>query len=70
MMRTTSQSSWLLAKIAAAQNEVALRYLRVRGLYLQANIFAVTIVVVAACFPKTSLRGKTFILSNIYYRIL
>ena len=35
----------LLTKTAAAQNEVALSYLKVRGLYFLAVVFAGTIVI-------------------------
>ena len=34
----------LFTKTTAAQNEVALSYYRVRGLYIQAVVFAVTVV--------------------------
>ena len=40
------EESILLTKIAAAQNEVALSYHRVRGLYFLAVIFATTIFMV------------------------
>ena len=42
----------VLTKIAASQNEVALRYYKVRGLYFLADIFEPTIVNIR--FPKST----------------
>ena len=54
----------LLTKITAAQNEVALRYHRVRGLYFLAVIFATTIVVITILIClNTSILIRTTILS-------
>ena len=40
----------LLAKTTAAQNEVALSYHRVRGIYFLTVVFAATIFIVSAIF--------------------
>ena len=58
LSRATVNLSWyniynaeciLLTKITAAQNEAVLSYHCVRGLYLMANVFAMTIIVKNLC---------------------
>ena len=55
---TKQQGDIVASKITAAQNDVALSYYRVRGLYFLAVVFVATIERVAGTADKTHRRGN------------
>ena len=56
----------LLTKITVAQNEVALSYHRVRGLYFLVVVFAATIYLLLACIYNSRASEISKILSPKY----
>ena len=58
----------LLTEATAAQNEVALSYYRVRGLYFLADIFAVTIISALTCNAVKPPQELHLLRAGIYIR--